>query len=303
MAGCFFVRGFRRPDGVRAFRLQILVLGTGLFEEPFLLRESSMDLDRLANLWNKYFLEAWGRELHSTGISLVRALPTVQSVKENVLPYEDALELVKNAQMLTLNPCSCRTAFRNCDDPIEICIGLSAAVPGGQEPGAPLLDHHHAAAVAGRLASADEAVDVLGRAEQAGLVHISMNMKDDPWFICNCCPHACVLLRGVAELGITHAVAPSSYWMIIEEDMCNGCELCVERCTVGAIRMRENGIAQVAHEKCLGCGLCQLVCGQGAMSLEKRDDLIFTPCHDDEELFMLVAQKKGLEYPIHRHQP
>jgi len=301
MAKRYFVRGFRRPDGVRTFRLHILVGGIGLFEEPFFMGESSMNLERLADLWDKYYLEAQGREMHGSGISIVRALPTVQSVKENVLPHEDALQAVKNAKMLTLNPCSCRVAHRNCDDPVEICIGLSAAVPGGQEPGSPLMDHHHASTLVGRLASADEVVDALERAEEIGLVHISMNVKDDPWFICNCCRHACGLLRSVTDLGITHGVAPSSFWMIIDEDMCSGCELCVDRCPVGAISMREDGVAQVIHEKCLGCGVCEVICGQGAMSLQKRDDLIFTPYQDDRELFMLVAEKKSLEYPVHHH--
>ena len=302
MAERFFVRGFRRPDGVRTFRLHILIAGTGLFEVPFLMREPSLDLERLGDLWDKYYFEGRGREMHGSGISIVRALPTVQSFKENVLPHEDALQAVKNAQMLTLNPCSCRVAHRNCDDPVEICIGLGWAVPGGLEPGSPVLDHHHAATLAGRLASADEVVDALERAEETGLVHISMNVKDDPWFICNCCRHACGLLRSVTDLGITHGVAPSSFWMIIDEDMCSGCELCVDRCPVGAVSMREDGVAQVTHEKCLGCGVCEVVCGQGAMSLQKRDDLIFTPYQDDRELFMLVAEKKGLEYPVH-HRP
>jgi Na+-translocating ferredoxin:NAD+ oxidoreductase subunit B len=301
MAGRFFIRGFRRPDGVRTFRLHIMVLGMGLREEPFLMRESSVDLERLADLWDKYYLEGHGREMHGSGISLIRALPTVQSVKENVLPHEDALQAVKNATILTLNPCACRVAHRRCDDPVEICIGLSWGVPGGLEPGTPLLDHHHAATIAGRLTSADEVVDALERAEEAGLVHISLNVKDDPWFICNCCRHACGLLRGVTDLGITHAVAPSSFWMIIDEDMCSGCEVCLDRCPVGAISMREDGVAQVTHEKCLGCGVCEVVCGQGAMSLQKRDDLIFNPYQDDRELFMLVAEKKGLEYPVHHH--
>jgi len=302
MAERFFVRGFRRPDGVRTFRLHILVAGLGLFEVPFFMRESSLDLERLGDLWDKYYFEGRGREMHGSGISIVRALPTVQSFKENVLPHEDALQAVKNAQMLTLNPCACRVAHRNCDDPVEICIGLSWATPGGLEPGTPLLDHHHAATLAGHLASADEVVDALERAEEAGLVHISMNVKDDPWFICNCCRHACGLLRSVTDLGITHSVAPSSYWMIVDEDMCSGCELCVDRCPVGAVSMREDGVAQVTHEKCLGCGVCEVVCGQGAMSLQKRDDLIFTPYQDDRQLFMLVAEKKGLEYPVH-HRP
>jgi Na+-translocating ferredoxin:NAD+ oxidoreductase RNF subunit RnfB len=89
--------------------------------------------------------------------------------------------------------------------------------------------------------------------------------------------------------------------MIIDEDMCSGCELCLDRCPVGAISMREDGVAQVTHEKCLGCGVCEVICGQGAMSLQKRDDLIFNPYEDERELLMLVAEKKGLEYPVQHH--
>jgi len=61
-------------------------------------------------------------------------------------------------------------------------------------------------------------------------------------------------------------------------------------------------VAQVTHEKCMGCSVCEVICGQGAMSLQKRDDLIFTPYQDERELFILVAEKKNLEYPVHHHQ-
>ncbi|MDP2947979.1 MAG: 4Fe-4S binding protein [Chloroflexota bacterium] len=302
MASRYFVRGFRRPDGVRTFRLHILALGAGLFEVTFDMPNMSPDMEKLGELWNKYFRDGWGREMHGSGISVCRALPAVSVYKENVVRFEDALDLVKNAGMLTLNPCACRQAFRACDDPVEVCIGLSGAVPGGQEPGMPLMDPAKMSELVGRIASADEVVDALQRAEEAGLVHISMNHKDDPWFICNCCRHACGLLRGVTELGITHAVAPSSYWTMVDEDMCSGCENCVERCPVGAISMREDGVAEVMHEKCLGCGVCALVCGPGALTLEKRDDLIFTPYEDDRELFTLLAERKGVAYPVHHHQ-
>ena len=303
MSSKMFISGFRRPGGTRTFRLKIIVAGDGLFEIPFILREPSPDLERLADLWDQCFNDGFGAEFHSGGIAVSRALPAIKAPKENVLPFEDAVELLKKAPSPSLIPCSCRTAFRNCDDPIRVCMPLSEATPSPREDGTPVIDRHHFVGDLGRIrrVSVDEAVDSLKMASDAGLVHMTLNVQDDPWFICNCCSHACGLLRGVTQLGITHAVAPSSYWMTIEEDMCTGCELCVERCPVNAISMGEDNVAQVTHEKCLGCGVCQSVCGQGAMSLEKRDDLIFTPYKDDQELFMLVAEKKGLEYPVHHH--
>lgn len=305
MSSRFFIRGFRRPDGVRTFCLNLIHHGSGLLEMPFVLRESSMDLVRLGDLWHKYYREALGRSEYSSGISITRAMPSLAAVKESILPYEDALQVVQKAPFLSLNPCTCRQAFRVCDDPIEVCIGLSMAQPAGQPGeealGTPLLDNEHALTVASRSASVDEVVDVLRRAEEEGLVHVCMNQKEDPWFICNCCRHACTLLRGVTELGFERAVAPSGYWTIVDEDMCTGCELCVERCPMSAIRMREDSVAEVKHEKCLGCGICAFVCGAGALTLEKRDDFVFTPFEDDRELFMLIAEKKGVPYPARRH--
>jgi hypothetical protein len=54
MASKFFVRGVKRPDGVRVVRLPHII--PGLFEMPFAVRQPSPDLDRLGDLWEKYFL-------------------------------------------------------------------------------------------------------------------------------------------------------------------------------------------------------------------------------------------------------
>ncbi|MGB6837662.1 MAG: hypothetical protein WBF66_08165, partial [Dehalococcoidia bacterium] len=61
MASKFFTRGVRRPDGVRVFRLPLVI--PGLFELPFVVRQPSPDLERLGKLWEKYFVEGWGQEI------------------------------------------------------------------------------------------------------------------------------------------------------------------------------------------------------------------------------------------------
>ncbi|KPK47697.1 MAG: hypothetical protein AMJ77_02305 [Dehalococcoidia bacterium SM23_28_2] len=301
MASKFFIRGVKRPDGVRVFRLPHIV--PGLYELPFAVRQPSPELDRLGDLWEKYFEEAWGRELATGSIQFARALPAIESPKEQVMPYEDAVQIVQTAPSPTILPCICRQAARNCDDPLDVCMVFGQELYGGNVPGEPVLDPTQMVDAPPRIrpVSADEAVETLKRAEKAGLIHMTLNTKEDRWLICNCCSHACHALRGITQLDVPHAVAPSSYWAVVDEDLCNGCAACVERCHVDAIRMRNDDIAEVDYELCLGCGVCTSECPPEALRLEKRDDRIFTPAVNAHELFVMRGASKGRPYPVHHH--
>ncbi len=302
MSSKMFIIGFRRPDGTRTFRLKIIALGDGLYEIPFILREPSPDLERLGDLWNQYFNEGFGAQVHSGGVAISRALPAIKAPKENVLPFEDAVELVKNAPAPSIIPCSCRVAFRNCDDPIRVCLPLSEATPTPREDGTPVIDPHHFVGDIGRIrrVSVDEAVESLKMSSDAGLVHMTLNVQDDPWFICNCCPHACPLLRGLTTWKGVGAVAPSSFWSVLDEDLCNGCGNCEPRCPVDAIKMSD-GLPEINHEMCLGCGQCTFVCAPDALRLEKREDKILVPPLDDQQFFLTYAQGKRVPSEAHPH--
>jgi len=300
MASKFFIRGIKRPDGVRVFRLPFIV--PGLYELPFAVRQPSPELDRLGDLWEKYFEEAWGREFASGSIQFARALPAIEAPKDQVMPYEDAVQIVQTAPSPTILPCMCRQAARNCDCPLDVCMVFGQEFYGGNVPGQVVLDPAQMVGVPrGRLVSADEAVETLKRAEKVGLIHMALNTKEDYWLICNCCSHACHGLRGITELDIPHAVAPSSYWAVVDENLCNGCSACVERCHVDAIEINENMIAEIDYELCLGCGICTSECAPEALRLEKRDDRIFTPAANAYELFVMRGASKGKPYPVHHH--
>jgi len=301
MASKFFIRGVKQPDGVRVFRLPYIL--PGLFELPFAVRQPSPDLDRLGDLWEKYFVEAWGRELHSGPIQIARAVPAIEAPKDQVIPYEDALQIVQKSSSPIIYPCQCRQAARNCDDPLDVCMLFGLEIYGGDVPGQAVFDP--AQMVDGppraRPVSVDEAVQVLKSAANAGLVHTTMNSKENYWFICNCCSHACHALRGITQLDIPHAVAPSTYWATVDKDICNGCSACVDRCQVNAIEMNEDMVAEIDYERCLGCGVCTLVCAPEALRLEKRDGRVFTPATDAQELLVMRGTSKGRPYPVHHH--
>lgn len=57
----------------------------------------------------------------------------------------------------------------------------------------------------------------------------------------------------------------------IDEDLCNGCELCVEGCHEGALQMIEGKARMISDLYCDGLGACIPECPTGAITLEERE--------------------------------
>ena len=295
MASRSLIRGVRRPDGVRVFR-QLLFI-PGLFEMVYISPDPTVDLEKLGDLFDKYYVEGWGHEMHGHGIPFDRVLPPIGPPKESVLPHEDAVKLVQEAPFAALVECQCRQAIRKCDHPIDVCIGLGQGIMGGPLPGMPVADPKYAVTPKARLMSIDEAVHTLKRAEENSLIHVTMNIKKDSWFICNCCSHACFLVRGASELDIPHAIAPSSFWSVVDKDVCNGCGACEPVCPMLSITVTDKQLAEVDYERCLGCGVCLNSCPIEALRLEKRSEEIYTPYLDSNELVTALGKTEA----VHTH--
>ena len=56
----------------------------------------------------------------------------------------------------------------------------------------------------------------------------------------------------------------------IDEELCNGCGLCVMPCAEGAIEIVAGKARVVKEELCDGAGFCLAVCPEGALTVEKR---------------------------------
>lgn len=296
MASRNLIRGVRRPDGVRVFRL--LLFFPGLVEMAAFNPSPSVDWEKLGALCDEYYRESWGREMRRHAVPVARALPPMGQPKEQVLAYEDALKLIESASVSLQLPCTCREALRSCDCPTDVCIGIGQGVFGGHIEGTSVRDERYShGRPRTRRMSIDEAVHVLDRSEEAGLVHTTFNIQQDSWFICNCCSHACFLLRGTTELDIPHAVAPSSFWSVIEKDDCNGCGACEAACHLSAIKFVDGKLAEVDYERCLGCGVCVRSCPTEAIRLEKRGSEIYTPCLDYNDF----VAARGMSQHVHAH--
>jgi len=88
---------------------------------------------------------------------------------------------------------------------------------------------------------------------------------------------------------------PTNYFASIDADLCDGCETCLERCSMDAITLNEGEIADINLERCIGCGLCVSTCPPEALSLERKaEDRIITP----PESGVFMRPSKDLENSI-----
>lgn len=57
----------------------------------------------------------------------------------------------------------------------------------------------------------------------------------------------------------------------IDEELCNGCGLCVPNCHEGALRVVEGKVRLISELLCDGLGACLGHCPEGAITIERRD--------------------------------
>jgi formate hydrogenlyase subunit 6/NADH:ubiquinone oxidoreductase subunit I len=266
MANKGLLLSFVRDD---ALHYDLLQLVPGIFEMQFMTGEVSERAKRLAYLFEDYFNAM--QKLPRSGASGVfptfpwaRVVTVEQEIpgEVEVHPYDMVSQYIENAPYITVATCYCRhhgeLVGRPCDKPKNNCLGFGPGAKANADRGF------------ARLISKEEAREILKRAEEAGLVHLSSNTGKYIDFICNCCICHCGILQSVKNAASPSMAASSSFVISLEKGDCSGCGDCVEICPMDALAM-EDDVAALDSDRCIGCGLCISRCPTGALKLEPRE--------------------------------
>lgn len=271
----------KRNQGRVAYGLMPFVVG--IYEKQLVYMD-----EELARLFEDYYQEAF-HELLRVKPSMQRVIPIEQNVPVDIeiLPYERASELLRQAQSWGVMDCICRKQRKllgqPCKHPVDVCMIFSPRVG--------VFDESKFI----RAVTKEEAIGVLRRAEEAGLVHTVSNTQRDVYYVCNCCTCSCAILRGVAEFGFMSAVAPSAFQVNVDESRCTGCELCLDSCQFRALSV-VNDVCQVDEQRCFGCGLCISACPDGALSLKRKPAKhVIPPPQSMPEWMTERAAARGIE--------
>jgi Pyruvate/2-oxoacid:ferredoxin oxidoreductase delta subunit/DNA-binding MarR family transcriptional regulator len=253
----------KKPDATRYYRVRQLLQ---FHDATAVAHDVSSDV---LDLWKEFMNEEWPEYSKKVEEFLpqpvVRVIPVNVSIESTaqVLAFDDVQAVVEGARSLAVTNCSCRVIERKCDSPLEVCLQVNRAADYAIERGT------------GRELTKQEALDILKLCEEEGLIHVADNKREVAHVICNCCNCCCMnwpsLTRGLGKL-----VAPSRFQAQVDEDLCTGCETCVERCPLHFISM-DGDVACVDSERCIGCGVCTVTCPADAITLEEVRPADFVP--------------------------
>ncbi len=223
---------------------------------------------QVLDLWKEYMQEEWpgyGQMIMDfLPGPIMRVIPVNESIEpqSKILAYDDAVKIVENAKTLSVTNCSCRVISGNCEKPLEVCMQVDRAAEYNIERGT------------GRAITPKEAVEILKKCREEGLVHVVDNRQTVGHVICNCCDDCC--LNWAIMQGPKKWVAPSRFAAFVDNDLCSGCETCIDRCFFEALSMQDE-LAAVDPDRCLGCGVCTDVCPTEALKLKEVRPSDFVP--------------------------
>jgi ferredoxin len=275
-------------DGEKGYALHQVGFG---FPQTFHWKgEDTPQARKMAGLTAKYFNRQVTREAFSPSETKpYRYIPvgkTVPAGVQAVYPFHMMEEVIRKARLIAVAHCPCRIAFRlagrGCDHPTEVCMKFN-------DMARYVLDKGLAKEI-----SKEEAMEIVWKTEEAGLVHFVDNAEGEVQHNCNCCGCACWNVGSIRRRKIPRDVLMATYFLrTTDEGLCTGCGECVDICPVQAVKL-DGGLPVVDEAWCIGCGVCATVCATGAVQIMIRPDKSGAlPAPTFRELHEKIKEEKG----------
>ncbi|MBW2172670.1 MAG: 4Fe-4S binding protein [Deltaproteobacteria bacterium] len=194
----------------------------------------------------------------------LRTIPVGRSITTEleVLSYEQAEELVQAQKKFLVAPCICRREHKmvgkGCDKPMETCLVFGIGADYYERNGL------------GRIIDKDEALEILKKADEAGLVLQPSNAQKIV-NICCCCGCCCQVLKNLKRYPKPASLVSTPFVAAVDTDTCEGCGTCVERCQMEALRLEDDCVV-LDPDRCIGCGLCVSTCPTESLTLLRRPE-------------------------------
>lgn len=267
-----------REGGEAQYRAEQFIVGIYEYQVASIDREFS----ELIEQYLPYIGLAWST--NKTGQMRVVPVASAVDVTPVVATYDSIRDLVKQQKVIGVSECICRKQQallgNGCDYPLELCMGFGEGVEFYQENGWP-----------GRLIDMDEALGLLDRSEELGLVLRPDNAQDIR-FVCSCCSCCCPGLRMMKAFPNPADFFTTNYRSALDAERCDACGDCVERCPMDAIVEGKEHF-EVDAKRCIGCGICLSTCTQDAMALIQKEETVIPPL-DYEEALSRILMERGL---------
>ncbi|UCE12311.1 MAG: 4Fe-4S binding protein [Candidatus Heimdallarchaeota archaeon] len=241
-------------------RYGIMPFAVGIYEEQL----ERMDPE-FAQLIEEYFQKAESNNLFDTQPSIFRVIPVNRVINKDpkltIHTYEEAESIINKAKSWGIRECICKKQKsllgQPCEYPTTVCLTFSSR------------ENAYNDETLSKPVTKENAIELLQEAEEAGLIHCTMNIQSGHYYICNCCTCCCGVLRGLTERNQPLAFVKANFIMSVDEELCTGCAICVDRCQFDALDIPED-ICEVDLQRCVGCGVCAIACPEQALSLVER---------------------------------
>ena len=216
----------------------------------------------LCAMLDEYMREGFHREISGVQTPQLRVVPVRESLPApmEIQPYDELRKIIGSRKTIVVAECICRKKSgilgHPCSKPLENCFIFGA------------LGEYYVENGLGRKISLEEALEILRKNEDAGLVPSPANAQRVGG-LCSCCGCCCGMLKAIKMHPHPSSVVKSNYYARVDQDLCSGCGACLERCQMEAVYLDDDW-AVIDLKRCVGCGLCVTTCPTKAMSLRPK---------------------------------